>query len=82
MELQSLSRKSNSRAPRQESRTVGRDKVRERPAVPEMPVQPETADHRVNHPGAPLGEFFPIQQEGGGILRRRDLWARRRLTTH
>ena len=68
MELQSVVRHPDAASPREEALLVTRDQVREPMSLPEVPVQPELAAHRVDHSSAAVGELFPFEHESRRIL--------------
>lgn len=70
--LQPLLGEPDARAPGEEPRPVRRDEMREPATEPEMPVQPESAAHRVDHAIATTRELAPFEEEGRGVARRGD----------
>jgi len=45
-----VGRNANGPPVREKSLTIGRDKMRQSPALPDVTMQPETSVHRVDHP--------------------------------
>lgn len=82
MELQTIGRDPDARTPGEQSCAVGRDQVREAPPLPEMPMQPEPATHRVHHTRAAVAELEPVELERDGILRGWQVARREGRVTH
>jgi hypothetical protein len=55
--LKARRREADALAVREQALSVGRDKVRHLPAVPDVAVEPQPAVHREDHPVAPRGEL-------------------------
>lgn len=79
MVLQTVCWEPNASTPREQALTIRRHQMREPAAEPEMPVQPKTAAHGVNHARAAVGEFNPFKHERRGILWRLTRRSRARL---
>lgn len=64
-------------SPHEQPLAVGGNEVGEATTEPQVPVEPESAAHRVDHALAPITELLPVEHQRRGVLRRRDLRARR-----
>lgn len=77
MILQSLVGETDAAPPLQKSRPIGRDNVGEATPKPQVPMQPESPAHRVDHTGAAVTELKPVAQQRHLILGRRERQVRR-----
>ena len=66
LELQALGGKPDGAAIIEQSLAIDGDEVRHWPAFPQVPMKPEPALHRVDHPGATVREF-PVARLGRGM---------------
>jgi hypothetical protein len=72
MVLQSLGWNAHALGPGEESRSIGGHEVRHWAPHPDVPVQPESAVHCVNHAVAAQGKLHPLIHQRRGVTRRRD----------
>ncbi len=72
MVLEPLGRQPDTVPPREQTRAVARDEVREPAAEPDVTVEPQSAAHRMDHPLAATPELAPVEQQRRRVARRRD----------
>lgn len=70
--LQPVEREPHPSRPADETVAVARHQVREALAEPEVPMEPEAATHRVDHPCSTIAELDPLELQRGAVLRRRN----------
>lgn len=70
--LQSLGGNADARTPREETGAVRGHEMGHPSPEPNVPMQPETAVHRVDHSVAASGELHPLALQCVHIPRRRD----------
>ena len=72
MKLQPIVGDPHAASPREQPLPVARHEMREPRTEPEMPMEPKTAAHGVDHPVATMWELDPFELKCRNVLRRRD----------